>query len=59
MVCTIPGTMSGTSAIPYQRLRAGTLVRSTAHATPVPIANASAAEPLAYMSEFARSSSDA
>ena len=45
--------------MPYHRLRAGTLVRSIAQATPVPIAKASAAEPPAYMTEFASSSREA
>src|SRR5207247_193003 len=55
----IPGTMSGTSAMPYQRLRSGTSLRSTAQAIAVPIAKATTADPPAYASEFARSSNDA
>ena len=47
IVWMMPGTMSGTSAIPYQRLRSGTSVRSTAQATAVPTAKATTAAPAA------------
>ena len=45
--------------MPYQRLRSGTSLRSTAQAIAVPIAKATTADPPAYASEFARSSNDA
>ena len=58
IVWMMPGTMSGTSAIPYQRLRSGTSVRSTAQATAVPTTNATSAAPAAYTTELKSSSTE-